>query len=514
MGLKVPPVVVAGAFTSTAFSVDECKMKAQLLEFINTYFKKVGSDLTPVLRNNFPPPPSGWLPLVNNKKVRQWADELHATWQLLCYCSRPSALQEEELYTQIPLPHPFIIPGARFRECYYWDSYWVVKGLLVSGLHDLALGIVQNLLHLVEVYGFVPNGSRTYYLNRSQPPLLSEIIKVVLHIMDDSLKKRALSALQSEHLYWTSSLHTVEIYSGEKCYKVARYKADWNKPRPESYKEDMETATAMAQHSSRLMENLYLDIASAAESGWDFSSKWFSDSKSLSAIQTTRVIPAELNAFLLMTERTVSDLADEIGDVPTSQVFDHLAKARVMAMNELFWDKNQWQDLFLSKSESLEDDAEGPIYVLDENVFRSSEIFASNWFPLCAECASPTKQQLAIDSLKSSGLLGPGGVAASMKVTGQQWDWPNVWPPIQSLLEEGCRMGGDINLSKQIAHRYLKSAFIAWSTTGQMFEKYDVEKVGEAGRGGEYECAVGFGWSNGVALSFLQLYGDNFLEIS
>jgi len=76
--------------------------------------------------------------------------------------------------------HPFVVPGGRFRESYYWDSYWIVLGLLACDMTLTAKGLVQNLLDDVSTYGFVPNGGRIYYLNRSQPPLLSDMVVALL----------------------------------------------------------------------------------------------------------------------------------------------------------------------------------------------------------------------------------------------------------------------------------------------------------------------------------------------
>lgn len=79
-------------------------------------------------------------------------------------------------YSIIRRSLPFIIPGGRFRESYYWDSYWIVLGLLACDMEVTAQGLVRNLLDDVSTYGFVPNGGRIYYLNRSQPPLLSDMV--------------------------------------------------------------------------------------------------------------------------------------------------------------------------------------------------------------------------------------------------------------------------------------------------------------------------------------------------
>ena len=77
-----------------------------------------------------------------------------------------SVLDQPQLHSLLPLPGITAVPGDRFRELYYWDSYWVIKGLLVSGMTDTATSEVRNLLSLVETYGHVPNGARVYYINR------------------------------------------------------------------------------------------------------------------------------------------------------------------------------------------------------------------------------------------------------------------------------------------------------------------------------------------------------------
>jgi alpha,alpha-trehalase len=68
--------------------------------------------------------------------------------------------------TLLPLPHPTVVPGDRFRETYYWDSLWVLHGLLASGMGATAAGLVRNLMHMLGAVGHVPNGGRGYYLNR------------------------------------------------------------------------------------------------------------------------------------------------------------------------------------------------------------------------------------------------------------------------------------------------------------------------------------------------------------
>jgi alpha,alpha-trehalase len=82
-------------------------------------------------------------------------------------------------HSLIAMQHPFLVPGGRFRELYYWDTYWVIKGLLTSGMLSTATGMVSNLVDLVHRFGFVPNANRRYYLNRSQPPYLTQMVELI-----------------------------------------------------------------------------------------------------------------------------------------------------------------------------------------------------------------------------------------------------------------------------------------------------------------------------------------------
>ncbi|MBU7578467.1 MAG: hypothetical protein KAF40_10425 [Flavihumibacter sp.] len=70
----------------------------------------------------------------------------------------------------LPLPHPYIVPGGRFREIYYWDSYFTMLGLKESREFEIMENMIDNFAYLINTYGHIPNGNRTYYLSRSQPP--------------------------------------------------------------------------------------------------------------------------------------------------------------------------------------------------------------------------------------------------------------------------------------------------------------------------------------------------------
>lgn len=519
MPLLASPEKIAAAFDTAQWpdriaSSKDYTTAVQL--FVNTWFGTLESDLIyPFSSTLLPPPPPGWLPAVTVTSARDWADALHATWGTLCRAAAPVVHENPQLYTLLPVPGPFIIPGARFREGYYWDSYWAVRGLLISGLIDLAKNVVLNLVHCVTTHGFVPNGLRSYYLNRSQPPLLAAMVEAVWSATNDrEFLKKSLPALDKELKWWRAATRSLMVSTSQgehqPQYLVSRYYASWERPRPESYKEDLATAAeATAAGSDMTRSELFRHIASAAESGWDFSSRWFRDEKTLPTIRTTDIIPADLNALLYKAEKCVVALAQAAGQEELAQHWSGAAAQRLEAIHNLHWvpADGRWRDLLLEGSNNSS-------YIVGvAQCSPDPAVYASDFVPLwcgCAEVAGSDKALAAVDALRNSGLLGIGGIAASTVETGEQWDWPNAWPPLQSVLAEGCEQyGGEqgVELAKSIADKYLKTAHAAWMSTGRMFEKFDVREVGVHGGGGEYACMDGFGWTNGLALVWLDKYG-------
>lgn len=513
MPLRAAPADVAAAFAAAALPdprADPAAHVVALRSFIDAWFDPPESDLVaPFAAAPLPPPPPSWLPRVASPSARAWAAQLHATWGTLCRAAAPCVAAHPDRHTLLPVPGPFVVPGARFREGYYWDSLWAVRGLLVSGLHALAADVVLNLAHCVATpgVGFVPNGLRAYYLNRSQPPLLAAMAAAVWQSTGDAQFLNAvLPAVEAELTWWRAAPRTLAVGDGDGGRALlSRYYAAWEEPRPESLREDLATADAAAARDPNLNRGqLFRDIASAAESGWDFSSRWFGDGQSLASIRTTCIFPADLNALLHRAERGAAALAAAAGCPNAAARWAAAADERLAAVTLLHWDADsgRWRDLEVPGN--LED---RPVFV------ASHAVYASDFVPLwcgCAEAGGPAAAA-AVAALRASGLLGPGGVAASSVASGEQWDAPNAWPPLQSMLAEGAEACGGVEgaqLAEDIVHAYLRTAHAGWAATGRMFEKFDAQQVGAPGGGGEYACMDGFGWTNGLALAWLERYGD------
>ncbi len=211
----------------------------------------------------------------------------------------------------LPLPHDYVVPGGRFTELYYWDSYFTMLGLDESGHCDLLRAMADNFAYLIDTYGHVPNGNRTYYLGRSQPPVFA----LMTELFEETGVHRAsdyLPQLHKEYAFWMEGADVLRPGEAHRrCVCLAdgmvlnRYWDERATPREESYREDVETARS----SCRPRHEVYRDLRAGAESGWDFSSRWLDDAHRLATIRTTSILPVDLNALLYKLERQIAELS-------------------------------------------------------------------------------------------------------------------------------------------------------------------------------------------------------------
>lgn len=479
-----------------------------LQTFLDDNFYAPGSDVKPVIPPDFQSHPTVLMEAIANTTMREWAMELNHLWKLLG--RQPDTKAFPRRHSFVPTAHFLVVPGGRFRESYYWDTYWIVHGLLACGMVDTAKGVVQNLLDCVETYGFVPNGGRIYFLNRSQPPLLSEMVRIVydkLRATSTSTTAieflhQATATLDKEYAFWMRSGpndHAVTV--GKQQHVLNRYVSSADAPRPESYREDVETVTTAAKRGNASTA-VYAELIAACESGWDFSSRWLRTPDDLSTAQTSQVLPVDLNAILHRMEKNMVEFHSVLEDpVHKVSMYQQAAQRRQEAIQEVLWDPatNMWRDVVLNG---------------DERKF-SAVLSASNYFPLWSASFDTTDTAVVskiVDSLERSGLLGAAGIATTTTTgTRQQWDMPNAWPPLQDILIEGLLDCGETKLAHRLIRRWLQTNYEAWKQTGHMMEKYDAE-TGQAGGGGEYSLQYGFGWTNGIILKWLVQHWDQ-LEV-
>lgn len=387
----------------------------------------------------------------------------------------------------IPLPHPYLVPGGRFREIYYWDSYFTMLGLQVSGRTDLIQHMVDNFTCLINTLGYIPNGNRTYYLGRSQPPFFSFMVKLLAESKKNVLTKY-LSALEKEYQFWMRGAKEVSEQQPA-LHRVVRmpdgsilnrYWDEHDTPRPESFKEDVE----LARHSLQKPEVLYRHLRAAAESGWDFSSRWFKDENLFSTIHTTEIIPVDLNCLLYHLEQVIAEGHKESGNNSQAALFLGSANHRKAAIKKYCWDATR--GFFFDYdfvSQKL------------KNCYTLAAVF-----PVFVEIASPD-QALVLQKVLGDQFLKPGGLTTTIFNSGQQWDAPNGWAPLQWIAVKGLQNYGLDELANKIKHAWLETNEKVFEHIGKMTEKYDVWNSHGEASGGEYPNQDGFGWTNGVYLA-------------
>jgi alpha,alpha-trehalase len=386
--------------------------------------------------------------------------------------------------SEIALPFPYVVPGGRFRELYYWDSYFTMLGLTESGRQDLVEHMIADFGSLIDRFGHIPNGTRTYYLSRSQPPLFYLMAGLS---RDDSVdaRRQRLTWMEREYSFWMSGAET--LAPGDEHRRVVcvadgarlnRYWDDIAAPRDESWREDV--ALAAAAHQPK--ESLWRNLRAAAESGWDFSSRWLADRNDLATIRTTRLLPIDLNCLLHGLEEAVAREAAGLGLKDTAERFLALATKRAEALERLFWNEEQgfYADFDLDRGTC------------------SDELTAAAAFALFAGVAASDRAKRLATSLRR--LVLQGGIVTTTRASGQQWDAPNGWAPLQWIAVVGLCRYDERDLATEIRSGWLGTVESHFQAHGQLLEKYDVAHGG-AGGGGEYGTETGFGWTNGVTLS-------------
>lgn len=454
----------------TAYAAESKKPGFVLAEFVQTYFKLPET------------PASGFV----SDTSQSPQEHIHTLWPVL---TRQS--DSAQAGSLLPLPHPFVVPGGRFGEMYYWDSYFTMLGLRESPGQEVVLEqMVDNFAYLIHTYGFIPNGTRTYYLTRSQPPFFALMVDLLAGLKGDEVYKTYLPALQKEHAFWmegenrlspslSDTLHVVRLPDG---MVLNRYWDRSDQPRPESFREDV----ALAEQSGREAAGLYRDLRAACASGWDFSSRWLADKQSLATIHTTEILPPDLNALLFHLEKTITKAAEIQGNTDLAREFDSKAEKRAAAIHRYLFDRK-----------------EGYFADYDFRAGKFTEVpSAAMLFPLFFGIA--TQEEATYTAQKAEQyLLAPGGLVTTPNRTGQQWDSPNGWAPLQLIGVEGLERYEKFELARTVRDRWVDLNVRVYKQTGKMVEKYNVVDGAIEAGGGEYPLQDGFGWTNGVLLYLL-----------
>ncbi|HDR2876112.1 alpha,alpha-trehalase [Enterobacter roggenkampii] len=441
-------------------------------------------DLRHFVEMNFTLPAEGekYVPPAG-QSLREHIDDL---WPVLTRTTDKASNKWDSL---LPLPKPYVVPGGRFREVYYWDSYFTMLGLAESDHWDKISDMVDNFAYEIDTFGHIPNGNRSYYLSRSQPPFFSLMVELLATHDSDALKKYR-PQMEKEYAYWMDGVDALQPGQANKRVVklddgavLNRYWDDRDTPRPESWLDDVNTAKS---NPNRPATEIYRDLRSAAASGWDFSSRWMDDPQKLGTIRTTSIVPVDLNALMFKMEKLLARASQESGDAASASKYETLATARQKAIESHLWnDKEGWYADYDLKSKKVR-----------------NQLTAAALFPLYVKAAAQDRAE-KVAAATSSRLLKPGGIATTTVNSGQQWDAPNGWAPLQWVAAEGLQNYGQDKVSMDVTWRFLMNVQHTYDREKKLVEKYDVSTTGTGGGGGEYPLQDGFGWSNGVTLKML-----------
>jgi len=367
------------------------------------------------------------------------------------------------------LPKPYLVPsysehtGFDYNEMYYWDSYFMVQGMLDTEHEELVKGILEDLMALFARFKVIPNASRTYLTGRSQPPFLTTFIFDVYQTYDpgDEWLKQAIDVAKQEY-------HTVWL--GQK------------KPNERLVHKGL----------SRYYDINYLHDLAEAESGWDMTPRF--------GRRALNYLPVDLNALLYKYETDFARVARIIGNEDEAKEWDTAAETRKNTMNELMWDK--LRGLYYDYN-----------YVKEKRGGISS---LAAYFPMWAGMVDEKQAAMMVKALRR--FENKGGLATTDDLPIQQqltigamptqWAYPNGWAPLHLIVIQALERYGYHQNARRIAMKWLKTN-LDWFTEHHIFlEKYNVANPEKPPAKGVYPSQEGFGWTNAVFERLCQDYID------
>ncbi|AFZ36522.1 Alpha,alpha-trehalase [Stanieria cyanosphaera PCC 7437] len=415
--------------------------------------------------------------------------------------AEPEAVTEHGL---LYLPHPYVVPGGRFNEMYGWDSYFIILGLLQDKEIELAKSMVEQLAYEIEHYGTILNANRTYLLTRSQPPIFTRaILKVYEYTQDRQWLQSMLPTIESYYYYWnvpphlnptTGLSHYAALGKGPAPEVVMSELDEQGRTHYDRVKEyyrqfkfdDYDVNLYYNRDTDELTELFYQGDRSMRESGFDISNRFGPFS-----IDIIHYAPVCLNVLLYQMEADTARINDILGYSGAATQWRDRASLRQKRINQFLWDQ------------------EAGLY-FDYN-FRTGKRrqyeYATTFYPLWAGIASAEQAQRVWQNLDK--FEEAGGILTSTHVSGNQWDAPFGWAPLNLIAVEGLLRYGYEEEAKRIARKFLTMTVQEFTKYGTLVEKYDVcecsSNVSDEIFFGYSSNEIGFGWTNGVVLELLKI---------
>ena len=373
----------------------------------------------------------------------------------------------------IGLPYPYTTPCANegFTEMYYWDTYFTNAGLIAEGNVQQAKNNADNVRFLIHKYGFMPNGNRTFYLGNTQPPFYYKMVEDIFEKTGDKAwLKESYDALVKEYGYWQTNRtapNGLNVYGPHKDYtkEYIEEKYDYFKYRYKGFEAKNEKEKSACAHT----------IVTMCESGWDCCTRFENAGEYYN--------PVDLNSLLYGLEKSMENFS-KILENGEAALWSERAARRKEKMLEIMFDNKR--GIFLD-------------WNYKEERF-SPVVSAASLYPLFVKLDDTPEK--AIGVLKNELFLKYG---VSACVPGEydyslQWDYPNVWAPLQYIAYAACKNYGFDSLAERVAETYIKLLDENFAQTGNLWEKYDglTGKVANA----DYNAPKMMGWTAGVYMYF------------
>jgi alpha,alpha-trehalase len=416
----------------------------------------------------------------------------------------PAEVDQIKEHGLLYLPHSYVVPGGRFNEMYGWDSYFIILGLLQDREIALAKNMVDQLAYEIQHYGMILNANRTYFMSRSQPPIFTRaILKVYEHTQDQYWLQSLLPVIESYYFYWLVPPHLNQATG------LSHYSSFGKGPAPEVVMSELDEQGR--SHYDRVKEyyrtaqfddydiNLYYDRdndeltdlfyrgdRSMRESGFDITNRFGPFS-----VDIVHYAPVCLNVLLHLMEEDTAQINEILGYVEIAEQWRGRALLRQQKIDDFLWDE------------------EAGLY-FDHNFStgkRRAYRYATTFYPLWAGIASPEQAKRVWQNLDKFETA--GGIITSSHVSGNQWDAPFGWAPLNLIVVEGLLRYGYEEDAKRIARKFLAMAVQEFFKDGTLVEKYDVcacsSDVSQEILFGYSSNETGFGWTNGVFLELLKI---------
>ncbi len=407
--------------------------------------------------------------LSNNRKNQLMADDVaEARKYIKDYWPKLTRYHPKDDESLLGLPEKYLVPAFEeghefdFDELYYWDSYFMVQGMLDKDHQKLVQGVMENLLFTFERFKVIPNASRTYLMGRSQPPFLSTFILELYQTynLDKKWLKRAIKLAEAEyHTVWMGKTkpNTRLVYDG----------------------------------LSRYYDVNYIHDLAEAESGWDYTPRF--------SHKALNYLPVDLNSLLFKYERDFAYAERVLGNEEAAQKWDEASQHRRLTINKLMW--SEMKGLYYDYN-----------YVKES---RGNVNSLAAYFPMWAGLVDEKQAARLVNSLKKfekkGGLATTDSPQVGDLVPGAmptQWAYPNGWAPLHFIVVKGLQRYGYHDDAQRIALKWLRTNLDWFNKHGVFLEKYNVVQPGKPPAKGVYPSQTGFGWTNSVFERFCREFID------